>query len=89
MSEARDYEATSEPETSGRAIAALVCGVLAIGGVLPCLGSVLAIWLGVPEDSPVGRAGLLLGCLSLAIPLLILVLTGCFAVPVLFLTALF
>ena len=89
MSEAPAHEAPTEPETSGRAVAALVCGVLAIGGALPCLGSVLAIWLGASEESPVGRAGLVLGCLSLAIPLLMLMLTGCLALPVLFLTALF
>lgn len=72
---------TETSRESGRAVAALVLAILALVGVLPCIGGVLAIALAAGERSAVARAALILGVLSLLIPPALLVLFGCFAVP--------
>ncbi len=66
---------------SGKAVASLVFGILAITGALPCIGSVLAIALGAGEESGVGRAGVLIGLVSLLLPVLGLGFMCCFGVP--------
>lgn len=58
--------ATKE-ETSGRAIASLVFGILGITGTCACIGSILAIVLGAGEEGGIARAGVLLGWIGLAI----------------------
>ena len=74
---------------SGRAVASLVFGILAITGVLPCIGSFLAIALGVGEETGVGRAGFVIGWISLLIPLLGLGALCCFGVPLAFVGQIF
>ena len=54
-------------ETSGKAIASLVFGILGITQFLPCVGPIVAIILGAGEKDGVGRAGLILGWITMAI----------------------
>ena len=54
----------NEP-TSTRAALSLVFGILALTGWCPCIGSFAAILLGAGERSGVGRAGVILGWVSL------------------------
>jgi hypothetical protein len=60
--------------TSTRAVLALVFGILAITGTCPCIGSFAAILLGAGERSGVGRAGVILGWVSLLMWLVIALL---------------
>jgi hypothetical protein len=55
-----------EERASLRAVLSLVFGILSFE-ICPCLGGVLAILLGLGERSGVGRAGFILGWISLAI----------------------
>ena len=57
----------AETNTSGKAIASLVLGILGITFTLPCIGPVLAIVLGAGERNGMGRAGLILGWITLAL----------------------
>ena len=57
----------SQTETSGKAIASLVFGILGITSFLPCVGPIVAIVLGAGERDGVGRAGLILGWITMAI----------------------
>ena len=57
----------SKDETSGRAIASLVFGILGITGTCTCVGSILAIALGAGEEGGIARAGVVLGWIGLAI----------------------
>lgn len=57
----------AQTETSGKAIASLVFGILGITQFLPCVGPIVAIVLGAGERDGVGRAGLILGWITLAI----------------------
>ncbi len=52
--------------TSSRAVASLVCGILAWTSC-PVLGAILAIVLGAGERSGVARAGVILGWIHLAL----------------------
>ena len=52
---------------SGRAIAALVLGILGVVQVLPIVGSIAAIILGSGERTGPGRAGAILGWIGLAL----------------------
>ncbi len=64
-------------ETSGKAIASLVFGILALVGVCPCIGGILAVALGSGEHGDVARVGVILGWISLgfvAISVLIVLL---------------
>jgi cytochrome c biogenesis protein CcdA len=51
---------------SGRAVAALVFGVLGLT-VAPCVGPILAIVLGSGEPSGIAKAGVILGWIALAL----------------------
>jgi hypothetical protein len=62
--------------TSTRAVLSLVFGILALTGYCPCIGSFAAILLGAGEKSGVGRAGVVLGWVSLAMLLAMFVLAG-------------
>ena len=65
-------------EPTPRAIASLVLAILSFFAI-PCIGSILAIVLGWGERSQAGRAGLLLGWISLGLSLagvLLLLLLG-------------
>lgn len=57
-------------QPSGKAIAALVFGILSFAG-LPCIGALLAIFLGTGEKSGVGRAAVILGWVHLAFMVLV------------------
>jgi cytochrome c biogenesis protein CcdA len=57
----------AQKETSGKAVASLVFGILGITQFLPCVGPIVAIVLGAGETDGVGRAGLILGWITLAI----------------------
>ena len=57
----------AQTETNGKAIASLVFGILGITQFLPCVGPIVAIVLGAGEKDGVGRAGLILGWITLAI----------------------
>ena len=57
----------TQTETSGKAIASLVLGILGIAQVLPCIGPVFAIILGAGAKDGVGRAGVILGWITLAL----------------------
>jgi hypothetical protein len=61
-------------ETSGKAVASLVLGILGLVGVLPCVGSILAIVLGAGEESGAGNAGRILGWIGLVLNLLVVFL---------------
>ena len=61
-------------ETTGRGVAALVFGILAVTGTCPCLGAILAILLGWEERSGIGRAGFILGWVALVLQLGVLLL---------------
>jgi hypothetical protein len=52
-------------KTSGKAVASLVFAILALVGVCPCIGSVVAIVLGNDVDDGVARAGVVLGWIGL------------------------
>jgi len=54
-------------EPNGKAIASLVLGILGIAQVLPCLGPILAIAMGWDETEGPGRAGVILGVITLAL----------------------
>jgi len=78
----------SRPEASGKAIAALVLGILGLLQLAPCIGPIGAIAFGWGETTGVGRAGLILGWITLAlyaltamILLMLLVLGGAAALP--------
>jgi cytochrome c biogenesis protein CcdA len=78
---------SSEP-ASGKAIAALVLGILGITFILPCIGPILAVVLGWGEKGGVGRAGLILGWITLAmyaliagLVLLLILVAGTAALP--------
>jgi cytochrome c biogenesis protein CcdA len=79
----------STPEQpSGKAIAALVLGILGFLQLAPCIGPIAAIVLGWGEKGGVGRAGLILGWITLAmyafaagVLLLLLLLGGVAALP--------
>jgi len=78
---------TSE-QPSGKAIAALVLGILGIVQIAPCIGPILAIVLGWGETGGIGRAGLILGWITLAMyalvagtVLLLVLLGGAAALP--------
>lgn len=74
-------------EPSGRAIAALVLGILGLLQLAPCIGPIGAIVFGWGERGGVGRAGLILGWITLALyavvgfVALLLVILGGIAVP--------
>ena len=77
----------SRPEPSGKAIAALVFGILGLT-LAPCIGPILAIVLGWGEKTGVGRAGLILGWIARAlyafaagVLLLLLLVGGVAALP--------
>lgn len=53
-------------EASGRAIAALIFGILGLTA-LPCIGPIVAIVLGSGERDGIGRAGFLLGWIALVL----------------------
>jgi hypothetical protein len=57
----------AQTETNGKAIASLVFGILGLTQFLPCVGPIVAIVLGAGETDGVGRAGLILGWITLAI----------------------
>ena len=57
----------TQPQPSGKAIASLVFGILGITQFLPCVGPIVAIVLGAGERDGVGRAGLILGWITMAI----------------------
>ncbi len=83
---ARTLPAMTSQEPSGRAIASLICGILGLAQVLPCIGPILAVVLGADERSGVGRAGYILGWIGLVltvavvvIGLLFLMVTAAFA----------
>jgi cytochrome c biogenesis protein CcdA len=65
-------------EVSGKAIASLVFGILAVTGVCPCIGSIVAIALGVGETSGVARAGVILGWIHLAMIAISLIIVALF-----------
>jgi cytochrome c biogenesis protein CcdA len=69
---------SSSNETTTRAVLSLVFGVLAMSGGCPCIGGILAIVFGMGEKSGVGRAGLILGWIHLALIALIFVAVACF-----------
>jgi hypothetical protein len=66
-----------EERAGTRAVLSLVFGVLGFE-VCPCLGGLLAILLGWGERSGVGRAGFVLGWISLAVYAVVLVITVVF-----------
>jgi hypothetical protein len=66
----------NEP-VSTRAVFSLVFGILAFNGC-PCVGSLLAIVLGWGERSGIGRAGVVLGWISLLMYVGIALLTAFF-----------
>lgn len=78
---------TGGSEPSGKAIAALVLGILGLLQLAPCIGPIGAIVFGWGERSGIGRAGLILGWITLALyavvsfVLLLLVILGGIAVP--------
>lgn len=57
----------ADKETSGKAIASLVLGILGIAGAAPFIGPILAIVLGWGEKEGPGRAGVILGVIGLAL----------------------
>jgi cytochrome c biogenesis protein CcdA len=65
-------DATSN-EPSTNAVLSLVFGILAVAGVCPCIGGVIAIVLGTGQKSGVGRAGWILGVIHLAMLAFVLV----------------
>ncbi len=78
---------TETPQPSGKAIAALVLGILGLLQLAPCIGPIGAIVFGWGERSGIGRAGLILGWIALALyavvgfVALLLVILGGIAVP--------
>jgi hypothetical protein len=66
-------------ETSGKAIASLVFGILGLTGTCPCLGPILAVVLGAGEERGVGRAGFILGWIGVALQIAIVLAFGIFA----------
>ncbi len=54
-------------DTNGKAVAAFVCGLLGLLGLLPCIGSILGIVLGRGETDGLGRAGVIMGWIGLAL----------------------
>ena len=66
MSSATD-SATHAPEPSGKSIASLIFGILGLVGFLPCVGPLVAIFLGTGERDGVAKAGVILGWISLVI----------------------
>lgn len=63
----RDYRHESDPPATGRAIAALVFGILGVVQLAPFLGPILALALGAGEPSSAGRAARILGWVGLAL----------------------
>ena len=61
---------------STRGVLSLVFGILGITGGCPCLGSILAIVCGWGDSSGVGRAGVILGWVGLAMMLVTVLFTG-------------
>lgn len=53
-------------QASTRAVLALVFGILGVTCMLPCAGPIVAIVLGTGEQGGVGRAGMILGWITLA-----------------------
>lgn len=79
---------SSPEQPSGKAIAALVLGILGITQIVPCIGPILAVVLGWGEKAGVGRAGLILGWITLAmyallagLVLLLILVGGVAALP--------
>lgn len=78
---------TGSNEPSGKAIAALVLGILGLLQLAPCIGPIGAILFGWGERTGIGRAGLILGWITLALyavvgfVALLLVILGGIAVP--------
>ncbi|MFW9924542.1 MAG: hypothetical protein ACFFDW_14760 [Candidatus Thorarchaeota archaeon] len=71
------YTPTKRNSSSDSAgIIALIFGILAILGILPCIGSIIAITVGSSaknDGSTAGQVGLILGWVSCCIPILIIV----------------
>ena len=80
MNTTTPFSSSSTSATSNKAVFALVFGILGIVGTLPIVGPLLAIGCGIGERSGVGRAGLCLGGITLALYLLVafLVAVGLF-----------
>ena len=57
----------TEAQTSGKAIASLIFGILGITQLAPCIGPIFAIALGLGERDGPGRAGVILGWITLAL----------------------
>jgi cytochrome c biogenesis protein CcdA len=79
---------SSSEQPSGKAIASLVLGILGLLQLAPCIGPIAAIVLGWGEKDGVGRAGLILGWITLAMyafvvgVVLLLILVGGIALPI-------
>jgi hypothetical protein len=72
-------EASMDERVGTKAVLSLVFGILGFE-VCPCIGGVLAILLGWGERSGVGRAGFLLGWISVALYALVGVAVAFFLV---------
>ena len=59
-------------DVTGKAVAALIFGVLGLAHFCPCIGPALAIGLGYGERSGVGRAAIVLGAITLFFDLLVI-----------------
>lgn len=66
-------------ETSGKAVAAFVFGILGLCQILPCIGPIAALWLGQGESSALGKAGRILGWVTLGLYAFALVAIGLLA----------
>jgi hypothetical protein len=70
--EPRTIPPRPEPdEVSGRAVAALIFGVLGLAHLCPCVGPVIAIALGMGERSGVGKAAVVIGAVGLGIDVIL------------------
>ncbi len=59
--------ATNSDSTSTRGVLSLIFGVLGILCILPCVGPLAAIVLGMGEKDGMARAGVILGWLTLVV----------------------
>lgn len=57
----------TQNSTSARAVLSLVFGVLGLLCILPCVGPIAAIGLGIGEKDSMARAGVILGWITLVL----------------------
>ena len=65
---------TATEETSSAGVVAFVFAILGISGMLPCIGPIVAVVAGSGDRTSLGRAGVVIGWITLGIYALVLAL---------------